>query len=160
MNNWKKRLKLKKHPEGGYYAETYRSKESIATPRRFTGKRSTSTAIYYLLEKTDFSSFHRIKSDELWHHYDGCGIMIHILTRTGRYKKILLGKDKGMTPQAAVSAGDWFASELNDKSGYALAGCTVAPGFDFKDFELASASILTKKYPRHKELISRMAHQN
>jgi len=145
-----------RHPEGGYFRETYRSTEKIeknALPRRFTGSRSFATAIYYLLEGKDFSGFHRIKSDELWHHYDGCSIVIHVLSPKGGYKRLTVGKS---SPQCIVKAGDWFAAELSDKKSFALTGCTVSPGFDFEDFELGGRNDLIRKFPRHTKLIEKL----
>ncbi len=155
--NWIKKLRLKRHPEGGYFRETYRSKEATghsALPRRFTGSRPFSTAIYYLLESDDFSGFHRIKSDELWHHYDGCNIIIHVLSPKDGYKRIIVGHTN---PQCAVTAGNWFAAELADKKAFALAGCTVAPGFDFADFEMGKRDKLLKAFPKQARLIKNLA---
>ncbi|HSQ44119.1 MAG TPA: cupin domain-containing protein [Ginsengibacter sp.] len=109
-------LQLRPHPEGGYFKETYRSNESIAQdalPKRFTGERSFSTAIYYLLQKGERSVFHKIKSDECWHFYEGGTLLIHIIDNDGNYYCIKLGKDlaAGETFQYAVPANTWFASE-------------------------------------------------
>src|SRR5215204_5342682 len=100
---------LSPHPEGGYYKQTYCSKETIpagALPERFTGDRNFSTAIYFLLEQGNFSAFHRIKSDECWHFYDGGTLLIHVL-RNGEYVCTRLGKDisNGEVVQFVVPAG-------------------------------------------------------
>ena len=156
---WIKKLKLKRHPEGGYFRETYRSSEGTehaALPDRFTGSRPFSTAIYYLLELNDFSCFHRIKSDELWHHYDGCNIVIHVLSPKDGYKRLLVGKTN---PQCVVKAGDWFAAAITDKKSFALAGCTVSPGFDFADFEMGRLNKLLRAFPKQAKLIKKLTRQ-
>lgn len=158
---WIEKLNLLSHPEGGFYKETYRAKENILSdhlPKRFPGNRSFSTGIYYLLEKEKFSAFHKIKSDEMWHHYDGCALIIHTIDQQGTYQTLKLGKnlDQNEMPQAVVPYGVWFAAELEDKSSYALVGCTVSPGFDFSDFEMADQSELLKGYPQHQEIIKKL----
>ena len=152
---------LQPHPEGGYFKETYRSPEILdgsALPNRFGSSRSIATAIYFLLEKNNFSAFHRIKSDECWHFYTGDSLLIHVLNVEGEYQLIKLGADilKGEVFQAVVPAGAWFASETNDNGLYSFVGCTVAPGFDFADFELASAEQLTADFPTQEQLIKRL----
>lgn len=155
---------LQPHPEGGFYKETYRSKESIShpgLPERFKGERSFSTAIYFLLPAGHFSAFHRIKSDELWHFYAGVALNIYVINVEGTLTLINLGADilNGETMQAIVPAGCWFASRPAKSTGYCFAGCTVSPGFDFSDFELAKAEELTQRYPQHKELINSLCRQ-
>lgn len=155
---------LKPHPEGGFYKETYRSKESISQqslPDRFVGERSFSTAIYFLLPAGHYSAFHRIKSDELWHFYAGEALHIYVIDEEGAFTTINLGADilNGETMQAVVPAGCWFASRPVKSTGYCFVGCTVSPGFDFADFELARAEELTQIYPEHKELINSLCRQ-
>ena len=150
------------HPEGGYYKETYRSTEHIplaALPEHFSGLRSFSTAIYFLLLKDLFSAFHRIKSDECWHFYEGASLHVHVLHLNGNYELISLGRNsaKGEVYQAVVPAGAWFASESIGE--YSFVGCTVAPGFDFADFELARTASLKADYPDHEKLIERLCRQ-
>ncbi|MDP6522750.1 MAG: cupin domain-containing protein [Kiritimatiellia bacterium] len=157
-------LKLEPHPEGGFFRETYRSAELIditALPGRYAGDRCFSTAIYFLLEHPDFSAFHRIRSDELWHHYDGAGITIHVLSQDGSYRCLGLGNDmeSGRQPQLTVPAGCWFAAETMLPGSYSLAGCTVSPGFDFHDFEMADRQELCRIYPAHKSLIERLTRE-
>jgi uncharacterized protein len=140
---WIDKLNLIAHPEGGYYRETYHSELSIARealPPQFTGARPVSTAIYFLLEGENFSAFHRLRSDELWHFYAGSPIAVHVIDPDGAYSEIQLGSDPeaGEVLQAAVKAGRWFASRVRDPRSFALAGCTVAPGFDFADFKLGN----------------------
>lgn len=145
---------LKSHPEGGFYSQTYCSPEMIpagALPRRFGGSRHFSTAIYFLLEKKQYSAFHRIKSDELWHFYAGVGLHIYVLHPGGRGEVLKLGDDpeSGYSFQQLVPAGCWFASKPVDENGFSFVGCTVSPGFDFLDFELAQKENLLIEYPDH-----------
>ncbi len=158
------RYNLLPHPEGGYYRETYRSFEIIpapSLPKRYKGPRNYSTAIYFMLEKGNFSAFHKIQSDECWHFYAGSQLVIHVIHLNGRLETIRLGATigNGEVFQAVVPAGCWFASEPATGSDYALVGCTVAPGFDFGDFELAKENELSKQYPQHKTLIHRLCRQ-
>ena len=148
-------LQLQPHPEGGFYTETYRSTQLVQTPR---GPRPASTAIYFLLTAGHFSAFHRIASDEAWHHYEGDVVHIHVINEGGQYQFITLGKDAaaGEVQQAMVPAGAWFASETMGALGYALVGCTVAPGFDFADFELAERDALVEDYPQYRLLVERL----
>ena len=144
------------HPEGGYYKETYRSSESIPSDclsERFNGKRNCSTAIYFLLAENSFSAFHRIQSDECWHFYAGDAVEIHVLHINGNYELIKLGSniEMGEQFQAIVPAGAWFASKTNGQ--FSFVGCTVSPGFDFADFELAKASELAEQFPDQLALI-------
>jgi hypothetical protein len=157
-----RQYKLLPHPEGGYYKETYRSSESIQSENLsalFPNQRSYSTAIYFLLLKDLFSAFHRIKSDECWHFYEGDSLNVHVLHIDGSYELIRLGKNRegGEVYQAMVPAGAWFGSETT--GDYSFVGCTVAPGFDFRDFELAKESELKNQYPNHQELIERLCRQ-
>jgi len=156
-----RKLELIPHPEGGYYKETYRSAESIPVqglPGRFKGQRSFSTSIYYLLQQGDFSAFHRIKSDECWHFYAGGPLLVHMIRLSGEYSVTKLGSDlsKDEVFQFVVPAGSWFGSEPAPGSRFSLVGCTVAPGFDFQDFEIAGKEDLLNQFPRYREIISRM----
>ncbi len=155
---WIDKLSLIAHPEGGYYRETYRAGLSIARealPPQFTGPRLVSTAIYFLLDGENFSAFHRLRSDELWHFYSGSPITVYVIEPDGSYSEIHLGgdPDAGEVLQAVVKAGCWFASQVRDPKSFALAGCTVAPGFDFDDFELGKRAELVRLYPQHRTLI-------
>jgi predicted cupin superfamily sugar epimerase len=149
---------LQPHPEGGWYKETYKSVEYIpatALPKRFEGDRTFSTAIYFLLRQNDFSAFHRIKSDECWHFYIGDPLVIYVIKQDEKLDIISLGNDisNGQLFQYIVPANCWFASKPAAGSNWCLVGCTVAPGFDFADFELAEASVLSAMYPNHKNII-------
>jgi uncharacterized protein len=158
---WIDRLGLSPHPEGGHYLVTYASDLTLvqsALPARFHGDRSASTAIYFLLEREDFSAFHRIASDEVWHFYAGTALVVYVIDPEGNCSELHLGAaaDAGEAFQAVVKAGCWFASRLKDPAGFALVGCTVAPGFDFADFELATRAQLLEIYPAHRQLIEEL----
>ncbi len=155
--DWVTTLDLKPHPEGGYFRETYRDALLLSAdlPEEFEGARAASTGIYYLLAQGDMSALHRIKSDELWHHYEGATLSIHVLHPDGRYERLQLGKDlqAGDRPQAVVPRGAWFGARIESEGAYALCGCTVAPGFDFDDFEMATREALLESYPEQREVI-------
>jgi predicted cupin superfamily sugar epimerase len=158
---WIERLDLRPHPEGGYYRETYRAAETIASPAlpsRFDGARAFSTAVYFLITRDAFSAFHRIRSDELWHFYAGSAVTLTTIDADGTLATASLGCDPtcGETPQVAVPAGTWFAAEVVSPADYALVGCTVAPGFDFADFELGERTSLLRRYPQHRGVIERL----
>lgn len=153
---WIRELDLEKHPEGGYFKEVYRSPEVIGSlPGRYSGERVFSTSIYYLLEGDQFSAFHRIQSDEIWHFYEGCHLLIYIIDGKGHLEKVTLGRDitNGQKLQHVIERGQWFAARPSDRNSFSLVGCTVAPGFDFRDFELGESERLFKKYPAHRKLI-------
>lgn len=153
-------LDLLPHPEGGFYKETYRSEGII--PRKelngFSGDRHYCTAIYFLLTSENFSAFHRIKQDEIWHFYQGSPLFVHVIDEHGTYTRHEVGLDleNGQTPQLTVPAGRWFASSVADADSYSLVGCTVAPGFDFADFELADRETLSASYPSHEGIITQL----
>jgi len=148
------KLQLKVHPEGGYYRETYRSAGNVTTGN---GKmRNISTAIYYLLENEDKSHFHRIQSDELWFFHQGQPLEICVIH--GDVLTIIhLGNDieNGEVPQAIIPANCWFAASVENSAGYSMVSCTVAPGFDFSDFELAGRENLIQQYPHLKNIIEK-----
>jgi predicted cupin superfamily sugar epimerase len=158
---WIEKLRLEAHPEGGYFRQTYKADLSLpkpALPAGYTGARAASTAIYFLLEGKNFSAFHRLRSDEVWHFYAGEPLIVHVIEPEGKHSSILLGRDPdaGQVLQAVVRAGCWFASHVADWKGWALVGCTVAPGFDFDDFELAKREELVARHPQNRELIERL----
>jgi uncharacterized protein len=160
-DKWIDALQLSRHPEGGHYRESYRSSEVVAAaglPRRFGGDRAFSTAIYFLLEGEDFSALHRIKQDEVWHFYDGNALAIEVIDPSGCHSTILLGRNlqAGEVPQAVVNGGCYFGARVRDSRSYALAGCTVAPGFDFADFELPPRDQLCRHFPQHRQVIDRL----
>jgi predicted cupin superfamily sugar epimerase len=155
------KYQLTKHPEGGYYKETYKSELSIpgsALPNNFGGDRVCSTAIYFLLEQGHFSAFHKIKSDECWHFYAGQTLEVFVLNNDGILAIIRLGNDieNGEVFQYVVPANCWFASRPAANASFSFVGCTVAPGFDFRDFELATKQDLLLKFPQHEKMIEEL----
>jgi predicted cupin superfamily sugar epimerase len=158
---WIAKLSLVKHPEGGHFREVYRSSESTpheALPPRFSGSRAFSTSIYFLLQSHEVSRFHRIKSDEVWHFYAGSSLMLHVIDGEGAYSQIELGSDleRGESLQAVVPAGCWFGATVNQQNTFTLVGCTVAPGFDFADFEIAKRDELLAMFPQHSAIIKQL----
>ena len=158
---WIERLHLAPHPEGGFYVETYRSPVTLPTevlPADFVAPRSAATAIYFLLAGDDFSAFHRLRSDEVWHHYAGSPLTIHRIEPDGTLTQDRLGgdTDSGGFPQTTIPAGCWFAATVDDPASYALVGCTMAPGFSPADLELAGREALLRAFPRHRALIERL----
>ncbi len=154
-------LGLMPHPEGGHYRETYRAAGTVAADALsgvFSGPRSISTAILYLLEANDFSAFHRIRSDEVWHFHLGGTLWIHEIDPSGHLTTTCLGHDVGNGEQLqhVVPAGHWFAAQPAPSTSFALVGCTVAPGFAFEDFEMADPAALAAQWPSHGELIARL----
>ncbi|MEM8969619.1 MAG: cupin domain-containing protein [Bacteroidota bacterium] len=150
---WIDRLQMQPHPEGGFYKETYKSSDSIPEIDR-----SYSTGIYYLLLENAFSAFHRIKSDEMWHFYAGETLEVAVLYPDGSLKVHRLGPNwkQGDRFQLVVPANHWFASRMADSTSYALVGCTVAPGFDFRDFEMANREKLLDEFPQHEIIIQQL----
>ena len=147
---WINKLAMQPHPEGGFYKETFRSGAAVNAG---WGERNALTSIFYLLEGSNFSAFHRIKSDELWYHHHGGTLLIHEINQDGGLQAHRLSADN---PFAAIAPGSWFASEVEDKESFVLVSCAVAPGFDFSDFELADKAELTALFPANAELISRL----
>lgn len=152
---------LRPHPEGGYFRESYRSNESIphtALPARYGGDRNYSTAIFYLLPAGSVSRLHRIASDEVWHLYLGGPLTIVELKPDGSVEQVILGSgvDHGQRLQHVVRGGTWFGAYPTPGSDYAFVGCTVAPGFDFSDFEIANRDELLKQYSHEKEIVARL----
>lgn len=158
------RLELARHPEGGWYRESYRSMDVVpafALPEKFGGPRACCTAIYFLLERGEISALHRIKSDEMWHFYAGAPLTVQVLTPAGEHRELKLGSDlaSGASFQALVPAGCWFGAELADGGGYCLVGCTVAPGFDFSDFEMGIRDELLDQFPKHSDMVRRLTRK-
>jgi uncharacterized protein len=148
-----KKLRLKKHPEGGYFKETYKGDTIVNIPG-YDKPRYISTAIYYMLVDNQFSAFHRVKSDELWHHYIGGSLTLYAIVK-GKLLKIKMGKNEDEMPQVVIKSNTWFAASLKYKNSYCLLGCTVSPGFDYEDWELGKRNELIKRYPQHKAIIER-----
>lgn len=143
------KLQLLPHPEGGYYKETYRSEDMC-----LDGTRNVQTAIYFLLTSENVSRFHRIKSDEIWYFHAGSPLVVHTLTENG-HTQHLVGNDlfAGQTPQLLVPKDTIFGSSVLGKDSYSLVSCSVAPGFDFADFELFTKKDLMVEYGEFEEII-------
>lgn len=162
--DWIHHLGLSPHPEGGFFRETYRAEGIIpaqALPTHFVGgERCYGTAIYFLLKSGQFSALHRIQSDEVWHFYAGSGLTVAAISPEGTRTDLLLGADltQGHQFQAWVPAGSWFGAFVNESDSYALVGCTVAPGFDFRDFEMGQRNTLLAQFPQHRDLILNLTH--
>ncbi|MFN8153214.1 MAG: cupin domain-containing protein [Bacteroidia bacterium] len=148
-----RQFQLLPHPEGGYYRETWRSTEKVATTR---GSRSAGTTIYFLLESGNFSAFHRLQSDEAWYFHLGSAVNIYLIYPDGEAATIQLGSDLNHQHlQVILPAGTWFAAETIQSNSYTLVSCSVSPGFEFQDFELADKEELAAQYPDHRQLIER-----
>ena len=156
------RFNLQPHPEGGYYARTFQSDDNVKSlnkDRYNNESRYAGTAIYYLLRGNDFSAWHCLKSDELWHYYRGSPVKIHVIDKSGTLTTHLLGDaidNADASFQLAIKAGNWFAAEPLDKTSYSLVGCTVSPGFDFKDFKLGDRESLSMQFPNHSDIIKQL----
>jgi uncharacterized protein len=150
-------LNLQPHPEGGYYKETYRGEPRIKLDN---GKeRNSSTAIYYMLTNEDKSHFHKVLSDEIWLFHQGETIVIYEIDEKGELITHLLGInfENGETLQIVIPKGNWFAAQIESKSGYSLVSCIVAPGFEFEDFILADKQELLRQYPEYQGIINEMS---
>ena len=157
-------LQLEPHPEGGFFRETYRSKEIIdkeTLPSYFKGNRNYCTSIYYLLRSEDFSAFHKINQDEIWHFYMGSPIELYSISLDGTLKVVKIGLEitNSEVPQYVVPKHNWFAAKVVKPESFSLVGCTVSPGFDFNDFILAKKDDLISKFPQHETLITNFTRQ-
>jgi predicted cupin superfamily sugar epimerase len=149
-------LGLVAHPEGGWFRETFRATSSALDTVR-GGERAASTAIYFLLRSGEFSAFHRVCSDELWHHYLGDPLELTVIEPQGALLSLKLGAalGRGERPQAVVPRDHFQAARLSaGRAGFALCGCTVAPGFEFADFEMPPRAELLERFPRHTAVIT------
>ncbi|MEI6123952.1 MAG: cupin domain-containing protein [Bacteroidota bacterium] len=161
---WIQKLQLLPHPEGGYYRENFRSFETISgdsLPNRYNSERNFTTSIYFLLKSNQVSAFHRLKSDEIWHFYQGAPIHVYLITKMGKLLKYTMGADidAGQVFQLVIPFHCWFAATVSTPNSFALVGCSVSPGFDFNDFELADSTQLIAQYPQHAQLIAQMKNQ-
>ena len=156
------KLNLQPHPEGGYFTVSYKANHTVkpSDSTRYNDEvRSTSTSIYYLLNRNDYSAWHILKSDEIWHFYKGSPLYIYVINDKGLLSRHILGdplKTKGATFQVCIERDHYFAAENVDKNSYSLVGCTVAPGFEYTDFELCETNSLLSKFPQHTDIIYRM----
>jgi len=156
------RLGMQLHPEeGGYFVQTYKSEEVIlkdGLPGRYPSERAFGTAIFYLLTPDTFSALHRLTSDEIFHFYLGDAVTMLQLHPDGSSKVVTLGQDirGGQELQVVVPRGTWQGSFLNEGGEFALLGCTVAPGFEYEDYEAGSREALVERYPEAREMIVRL----
>jgi len=161
---WVHHLSLQQHPEGGYYSSLYRSQETIpqeALPERFKGERPLFSTIYYLLRSGEFSAFHRLQADEVWHYHRGSSITIYTIAPDGTLNQQKLGAnpENGETLQLLVPNNHWLAVEVNAPDSFCLVGCSLAPAFVFEDFELADRKELINQFPQHQQLIERLTRE-
>jgi uncharacterized protein len=155
---WISQLDLQFHPEGGYFKETFRSTDVLAGDAlgsRYAGARAASTAIYFLVTADRPSRFHRLQTDEIWHFYAGDALEICCIGADGalEIKTLGLSLGEGQSPQLLIPAGTWFGARVQHGGSYTLCGCTMAPGFDFADFELADRGTLQAAFPEHQAII-------
>lgn len=154
---------LQKHPEGGYFKEVYRSEGEILSENldtNFIGNRNYCTSIYFLLTSDKFSAFHKINQDEIWHFYKGSSLKLHMISPDGNYSFVIIGDDfkNDEKFQFTVPAHFYFAAEVIKKEAFSFVGCTVSPGFDFRDFVLPTCKDLLRKFPKHSEVIKKLTH--
>ncbi len=160
LDAWIRELGLEPHPEGGYFREVYRSRDPVIASCRPEQPLVASTHIYYLLGPGDRSRLHRIRSDELWHFYGGSTLRVHVIDPDTRdYRCLRLGSDLSQGDRLFdwVPAGCWFGADLAQANSYALVGCTVAPGFEFRDFELADPVQWRSEFPEYGNLLEQLS---
>jgi len=153
------RLGLAPHPERGFYAETYRAPLTVSA---HGGTRAVSTAIYFLVSREEPTTYlHRLRSDEVFHLYEGGPLDVLLLgdSKGGEVRRLGLDVAAGERPQIIIGGGTWFGVELVLEATHCLFGCTVAPGFDFVDFELADGPELAARHPDHAARIARMVRR-
>lgn len=164
---WIERLGLQRHPEGGWFRETFRS-EFVLPPlgAPYDGPRVASTDIYFLLESSERSVLHRLRSEERWHFHTGGPLTVAAILPNGQRRDLRLGPEpeRGEEFQVGVPAGSvfgaWVEPSQDPERDYALVSCTVAPGFEFADFELCEREALLAAYPEHAALIERLARSS
>ncbi|MFT4736857.1 MAG: putative cupin superfamily sugar epimerase [Cyclobacteriaceae bacterium] len=151
--DWIKKLNLKPHPEGGHYAETFRSEVTLSSGDL---QRNLTTSIYYMLESHEISHWHQLASDELWYFHAGSEVIVHMFDE-GIYRQEVVGLSESANPQLIIPSGTVFAAEVIGDDSYSLLGCVVAPGFDFEDFRLVPEEELVDIFPEEEEVISAFA---
>lgn len=153
--DWINALGLMPHPEGGYFKETYRSENLTAVGNE---TRNVATSIYFLLKGDEISHFHRLTSDEIWYYHAGDSLTLHLIDNDGIASRLVLGPDfhGGEQLQIVIPAGCLFGAYCNNSEGFTLVSCVVAPGFDFRDFEMPSQNQLLLDFPQHEALIKRL----
>jgi predicted cupin superfamily sugar epimerase len=149
-----RRLTLAPHPEGGWYRETHRSAQLVRSAEH--GERAAFTSILFLLEAPQVSRFHRIDAEELWNWHAGSPLDVQVLKEGEPRKTHRLGPSAEETFQAVVPAGSWFAAEVASPGNWSLVGCVVAPGFEFRKFEMADRKELLADHPLEAETILRL----
>jgi len=154
------KLNMIAHPEGGFYKEIYMSEENITANELevdFEGSRILWTSIYFLLRDGEVSNFHRLKSDEMWYYHSGSPLTIYMIGPEGKLitEQLGINIENGEKPQVLVPKDYIFGSAMNNE-GYALVGCMVSPGFEFRDFELFKRSFLLEKYPQYEDAIIKL----
>lgn len=160
-HEWIDHLKMIPHPEGGWFAESY-TQAPLFLPKlssqHYSAERRLYSSIYYLLEEGDFSAFHRLETDEMWHHYQGGILLFYLISPEGIMTTRRLGNDPGggAVFQFLVPHHHWFAVEPEAGSGFALCGCTLSPGYNEADFLMGSKRTLTSLFPAHRLLIERL----
>jgi hypothetical protein len=156
-------FELAPHPEGGFFAETYRAPDMVDTPR---GRRSAVTAVLFLVTASSSSRFHRLQSDERWVYQGGCALELVTLSPEGRLRRHMLGdadhadsRGDAVVSQVLVPAGTWQAAQVRGDEGlpgelvWSLQSCVVTPGFEYEDFELGDRDALLEAHPDHAEII-------
>lgn len=153
-----KNLNLKHHPEGGYYSESYVSKEIIVKDNE---SRPSATSIYFMLTKNEVSNFHQLKSDEIWYYQYGSSLVVYSIEEDGTLKEHLLGPnlEEGESLQIVIKAGCIFGSAVKEGGEFSVVGCMVTPGFVFEDFKLFDRDELLKMYPNHKQTIKMLTRE-
>jgi predicted cupin superfamily sugar epimerase len=153
---WIEALNLQAHPEGGFYRETYRSSQTVSDNSNII--RNLATSIYFLLPGGAVSHLHRLTSDEIWYYHAGNSLSLFMIAPSGKAEIKILGNqvEKGEELQIVVPAGYIFGATCNDPDGYTLMACVVAPGFDFRDFEMPQRADLLKAFPQHAQIIEQL----
>lgn len=149
------------HIEGGFYQRTYYSSITVpkaSLPDQFNGDRSLCSTILYLIPSTIRSKLHRLKGDEIWHFYVGDPFILIELHESGELRQTIMG-NRSLNEQKIqhlVPYGCWFGGYVSPEEkiySFSLVGCTIFPGFDERDFELAEKEYLINKFPHHREII-------
>ncbi|MDN3584694.1 cupin domain-containing protein [Mucilaginibacter flavus] len=156
---WIAHLQLLPHPEGGYYKEVFRSAQSINRQQQPAVVKQACTSIYYLLEGKDFSTFHRLASDEIWYFHKGDPLLIYAINNDGELTTHELSDTSTGSLSIVIEPGIWFAAETKAEDGFSLVSCAVAPGFDFNEFEMAGKENMLSLCPKHQELIARLCRE-
>ena len=154
------KLQLKPHVEGGYYRSIYRSDVMITKNDRL---RPASSAVYYYLDSNDFSAWHRVDCDEMWHYYIGSHLTLHMIDSSGKLTCVKLGhidSSNDVVPQCLVPAGTWQSAEVSAENSYALMGCTCTPGFLFEQHEMPDSNKLIEQFPMHENIIKRLTRDS